>query len=60
MNHYVMDSNSQMLHRGTLEDCKAWSEKMAKQFRDYGMPAPAYRIFYDSGTEPVLTIGGAM
>lgn len=60
MNYYVMDANSVLLHRSTLDGCRAWAQALVKQFRDFGMTAPTYRIFYDSGTEPLETVGQSM
>ena len=54
-NHYVMDRNSVMLHHDTLEGCKEWCRKQTAAWVAYGMTPHEYRIFYDSGTEPVAT-----
>ena len=55
-NHYVMNQTSQMLYRDTFEGCKAWAEKQTADWKSYGMNAPVYRIFYDTATEPSLTL----
>ena len=56
MNYYIMDANGVMLFRGTLEQCRNWANEHARQFRNYGMRVPVYRIFYDSATEPTEII----
>jgi hypothetical protein len=57
MNYYVMNATGQIVCRNTRQGCREWAERQAKQFRDYGMRPPIFRIFYDSGTEPVEIIG---
>lgn len=57
MNYYVMNHNSLMVHRDTLEGCRAWIAKVQAQWRSFGYPVPQFRIFYDSATEPCEIIG---
>lgn len=54
-NYYVMNAYSVMQFRGTLDECREWVERRQRDFRNYGMRAPVFRIFYDSATEPCET-----